>query len=269
MATETQKREFYNAIGAIAQKICRNNHYPNAVLWTCMAQAADESAYGTSKIMRNAHAYFGIKANKYWIEQAKYGGLVYDAHTKECYDGKTYVSIYDNFRAYRSMEDSVADYFDLLNYNRYKACLTKQTVRECITVIKNGGYATAPDYVNTITNNFYMKDRALIEAWRVDGNSSPAASSTQVSISYQTGRTYTLQEDMRVRLTPNGEKKLYSELTVSGKKNGVADSDGYAILKKGTIVTNKGITKVGKSSWMKIPSGYVCAISSDGKIYIK
>ena len=83
------------------------------------------------------------------------------------YDGKTYVSINACFRAYRCMEDSVRDYFDLLEYNRYKSCLTKTNVKDCITAIKAGGYATAPDYINTIHNNFYLTNKDLIESYRV------------------------------------------------------------------------------------------------------
>lgn len=170
--SQAKQIEFIKEIGPIAQAECKKRGYNNALIWTCIAQACDESAYGTSQRMRNSNAYFGIKANDYWIKQAKYGGLVYDSKTKECYDGKTHTTIYAVFRAYRSMEDSVADYFDLLNYNRYKSTLTKTTVRECITCIKAGGYATAPDYVNTICN-FYNKHKQLIEMYRVDETNMP------------------------------------------------------------------------------------------------
>lgn len=170
--SQAKQIEFIKEIGPIAQAECKKRGYGNAQIWTCIAQACDESAYGTSQRMRNSNAYFGIKANDYWIKQAKYGGLVYDSRTKECYDGKTYTSINALFRAYRNMEDSVADYFDLLEYNRYKQCLNTTTVRDCITCIKAGGYATSPTYINTICN-FYNAHKQLIEMYRTEGSNMP------------------------------------------------------------------------------------------------
>ena len=99
MATKAQQIAFIKEIGPLALKVCKDRGYGNAQIWTCIAQACNESAFGTSQRMRRSNAYFGIKANKYWIDQAKYGGLVYDSGTKECYDGKTYVSINAYFRA--------------------------------------------------------------------------------------------------------------------------------------------------------------------------
>ena len=170
--SQAKQIDFIKEIGPIAQAEAKKRGRNNAVLWTCIAQACDESAYGTSKRMRNSHAYFGIKANQYWIDQAKYGGLVYDSKTKECYDGKSYTSINALFRAYRNMEDSVADYFDLLEYNRYKQCLNATTVRDCITCIKAGGYSTAPNYVDTICE-FYTNHKQLIEMYRTEGSNMP------------------------------------------------------------------------------------------------
>ena len=49
------------------------------------------------------------------------------------------------------MEDSIKDYFDLITgLDRYKKAIHAQSPLECITAIKNGGYATSPTYINTI-----------------------------------------------------------------------------------------------------------------------
>lgn len=162
MATAAQAKAFINLIAPIAVKVCKERGYGNAQAWTCVAQACCESAYGTAAIMARANAFFGIKATKTWVQAAKYGGRVYNARTKECYDGKTYTNITACFRAYNNMEDSVRDYFDLMEASRYKASLTKSTVKECITAIKAGGYATSPTYVNTIVS-IYTKFQEQIE----------------------------------------------------------------------------------------------------------
>lgn len=127
MATAAQVKQFINTIAPIAVKVCKERGYGNAQAWTCVAQACCESAYGTATIMKNANAFFGIKASSRWVKAAKYGGKVYNAATKECYDGKTYTNIKACFRAYDNMEDSVRDYFDLIEGARYKASLTKGT----------------------------------------------------------------------------------------------------------------------------------------------
>lgn len=154
MATAAQVKQFINTIAPIAVKVCKERGYGNAQAWTCVAQACCESAYGTATIMKNANAFFGIKASSGWVKAAKYGGKVYNAATKECYDGKTYTNINACFRAYNNMEDSVRDYFDLIEGARYRASLTKDTVLEAITCIKNGGYATSPVYISTINTIF-------------------------------------------------------------------------------------------------------------------
>lgn len=166
MATQEQINSFIDTIGPIAAKVCKERGYGNAQAWTCVAQACCESAYGTSRLMKNANAFFGIKATTTWVKTAKYGGLVYSSKTKECYDGKTLVTINDTFRAYRTMEDSVRDYFDLIEMGRYKLSLKTDTVKDCITAIKNGGYATAPNYISTIMN-FYTKSQDRINRYAV------------------------------------------------------------------------------------------------------
>ena len=172
MATAAQVKQFINTIAPIAVKVCKERGYGNAQAWTCVAQACCESAYGTATIMKNANAFFGIKASSGWVKAAKYGGKVYNAATKECYDGKTYTNIRACFRAYNNMEDSVRDYFDLIECARYKASLTKGTVLEAITCIKNGGYATSPVYISTI-NTIFEKNKAEITKYTVTGKVEP------------------------------------------------------------------------------------------------
>lgn len=111
----------------------------------CIAQAALETGWGSSDIMVKAHAYFGIKAGTNWK------GKVYSSKTKECYDGISFTTITDLFRAYDSPEESVADYIDLLtNLGRYTFACNQVDPRTCIQAIWDGGYATDPDYVQQV-----------------------------------------------------------------------------------------------------------------------
>ena len=151
------KNEFIPTIAPLV--VAENNKrgkplYPSVVI----AQAICESNWGQSTIMMKANAIFGIKATSSWK------GKVYNANTKECYDGSTYTNITACFRAYDSLAESISDYFDLITKAEIyrKACVANSPL-ECITAIKNGGYATSPTYINTImsiinTNNLTKYD---------------------------------------------------------------------------------------------------------------
>lgn len=86
------------------------------------------------------------------------------------------------------------------------------------------------------------------------------------SPSYEIGRTYTTMVDhLHVRYSVWGQIKEYSQLTRDGMKH--AYSDGC--LKKGTSVTVKEIKKdETEATWVRIPSGWICAITSKGDIYL-
>ena len=90
-----------------------------------------------------------------------------------------------------------------------------------------------------------------------------------LTFDYKVGSSYTLQANMFVRKRPNGEKKTYLELTTNAKSHAVKQSDGSACLRKGTIVTCKSVEQIDSTIWLKIPSGYVCAVGENGTVYIK
>lgn len=154
----TSKQAFIDLITPLAVEECRKRGYGYPQAFTCVSQACCESAYGTSELAKNANALFGIKVNGW-------KGKVYTKVTKECYDGKTYVDVKASFRAYNSFAESVEDYFNFIEKPRYKASLTATTVKDCITAIKNGGYATSPTYVSTILT-FYERHREQMESYR-------------------------------------------------------------------------------------------------------
>lgn len=86
------------------------------------------------------------------------------------------------------------------------------------------------------------------------------------SSSYIVGQTYRTQVDhLHVRFSVWGQIKEYAQLTADGMKH--AYSDGC--LKKGTTVTVKDVKKDDAgATWVKIPSGWICAITSKGDIYL-
>lgn len=85
-------------------------------------------------------------------------------------------------------------------------------------------------------------------------------------LTYSIGETYTTRVDhLHVRYSIWGLIKGYAQLTADGMKH--AYSDGC--LKKGTTVTVKDIKKDGAgATWVRIPSGWICAITVKGEIYL-
>ena len=148
MATKAQVNDFISKLSELAIAELKKRKKAGRK-WTlpsvCIAQAALETGWGTSPLMVRANAYFGIKAGIGWT------GRVYSTRTQECYNGRDYTTITDLFRAYDTLADSVADYFDLITgLDRYKKACNQTDARTCIQAIKDGGYATSPTYVTNV-----------------------------------------------------------------------------------------------------------------------
>lgn len=225
-----------------------------------IAQAICESGWGQSKIMMKANAIFGIKATKSWT------GKVYNAKTQECYDGVNYTNITACFRAYNNLEESIADYFNLITKSsRYRKACVANSPHECITEIKNGGYATSPYYIDLIcsiieTNNLTRFDKK---------ESVDNVENSVDKPSYKINREYKLLVDLKVRSgsSINFRQKDFKELTSDGKKHAYLQEK--AVLKKGTIITCKEIIKKSNGDiWIRIPSGFVVGFYK-GEVYIK
>lgn len=86
------------------------------------------------------------------------------------------------------------------------------------------------------------------------------------ALTYSIGKTYTTRVDhLHVRFSVWGQIKEFAQLTRDGMKH--AYSDGC--LKKGTTVTVKDVKKDDAgATWVKIPSGWICAITAKGDIYL-
>ena len=148
MAAKTQVADFIDKLSklAVAEYKKRKKDGRKWVLPSvCIAQSALETGWGTSPVMVKANAYFGIKAGASWK------GRVYSTKTQECYNGRDYTTITDLFRAYDTLKDSVADYFDLITgLDRYSRACNQPDARTCIQAIKGGNYATSPTYVTNV-----------------------------------------------------------------------------------------------------------------------
>lgn len=240
MATKTQVNDFINKLSKLAIAEC-NKRTKKVLPSICIAQAAIETGWGTSKLMTKANAYFGIKATSSWK------GKVFNSATSECYDGKTYTNITACFRAYDSVAESVADYYDLITgLSRYAGAVNETNVEKCITAIKNGGYATSPTYIKNVMSivndyNLTQYDSCMILDNNGTSNNStttPTNTTPTPTNTTPTGTTYTVVAG--------------DNLTKIAKKFGTT-VDAIYQLNKGIIGNNKNLIYPGQV--FQIPTG--------------
>lgn len=133
-------------------------------------------------------------------------------------------------------------------------------------LISQSGYKSKRFWTSKVKKGYALKGytfQGFIYNPAISDGTKPNNTST-----YNVGRTYVLNANMKVRTGAGTSyrQKNFSELSVDGKKNALSGT--YAVLKKGTRVTCKKVTKSGSGTWIQIPSGWVCAIASNGTVYI-
>lgn len=133
-----------------------------------LAQFCLESGYGTTDLAEFANNLHGMKCE---LSGNTWGGSVWDGVSKygkkspEVYNGVT-VMKYSEFRKYPCCEDSIADraaYFsNAMNGSkkRYPGLVGEKDYKKAIQIIKDGSYATDPNYVTKLCK--------LIERWHLD-----------------------------------------------------------------------------------------------------
>lgn len=148
MVTAAEISLFIEMIAPLAQKAYRTLGKVKPSV--CIGMACVESAYGTSQIMKKHNAYFGQKvgtgktAVKYWSMK------FFTSSTKEEYTLGQHTTIRAAFRAYDSAEQSVFNYYELLNTSLYSKVLAASDYREQMQQIKVCGYMTSSTEVNSV-----------------------------------------------------------------------------------------------------------------------
>lgn len=206
-----------------------------------IAQAALESAWGTSGLTTKYNNLFGIKGS--------YGGNAANMATWEVYGGVTY-NITANFRAYPNWETSIKDYGVFLNVNsRYKNTLGLTDYKKQIKAIHEAGYATDPQYQSKIisiieANNLVQFDKKVLGGAAV-APSEPVE--TTPSSDKITGASYTI--------------KFGDTLSAISSRSGVNVDN----LVKWNGIKNKNVISVGQKLVLKAPTA--AGISSNSKTY--
>lgn len=251
---------FINRIGPLIKAEAEKRGYK--VCSPVIAQACCESNFGSSGLSAGYHNYFGLKCGSSWK------GKSVNMKTNEEYKPGILTTIKDNFRVYDSMEDGVKGYFDFISSKRYSNLKSATTPQQYLEMIKADGYATASKYVSTNMNFINKYNLEKFDGKNVEVTPPVVEIPTKPkSDIYTVGKAYTLQSNMYIRTEPNGEKVKFNKITLNARLHAVQDSEGNAVLKKGTRVTCKEVAEPG-AIWMRIPSGWVCAKAASGKVFI-
>ena len=128
---------FFEKYAAAAMEEQKRYGIPASVT---LAQMALESYYGQSALARQDNNYFGIKASKSWLDAGKPWSYHHDDKPNE------------KFCTFGSALESLEYHSKVLMASRYKACLqySSDDHYNWIVGIKNGGYATAGNYVSSV-----------------------------------------------------------------------------------------------------------------------
>lgn len=250
--TEAQARAFINEIAPLIVAEGKKRGY--SVYSTVIAQAIIEGACNTSGLAKPPYNnHFGLKCGPYWK------GRSVNMKTKEEYVVGSPVTIKDNFRCYGSMAECVSGYYDFISTKRYENLKTARDYNEYAQRLKFDGYATSSTYVASLCST--------VLKYGLNAYDSGTVAPVNVN-GYIIGKTYTTDANLYIRVAPNGDKIEPKSLTSNAQINAYTDDEGYSILRKGTKVTCKGIKVVNNSTWMQIPSGWICAIQNNKKYII-
>lgn len=205
-----------------------------------LAQFILECGYGKSELAQNANNCFGMKkslSGNTWSGSTWDGISVYTKKTQE-YENGEYVTITADFRKYDCVEKSIADHSAYLlgamngSKKRYEGIAGMTDYKAVVQLIKDGGYATSPTYVQNLCG--------IIERWGLTkydtANAAESPADTTVSV---TG----------LPVVPFTVKVLIPDLNYrsEGSMNGTVKGQTG----KGTFT----ITEVNSSGWGKLKSG--------------
>lgn len=158
------EEEYVEAVG----KLYTENEKKTGILASVpLAQSILESGYGQTDLAQVGNNMHGMKCSlsgNTWKGTTWNGDSFYEKDSPEVYNGKT-VMKRSQFRCYECIEDSIADHSAYLlnaangSKQRYAGLQGEKDYKKAIRIIKDGGYATDPEYVSKIEN--------IIERWEL------------------------------------------------------------------------------------------------------
>ena len=226
------------------------------------AQFILESGYGHTELATKSNNCFGMKATlsgNLWSGSSWDGTSTCEIITTEYYSGN-YVKKLDVFRKYNSINESIADHSAYLlgakrsysdseyRYQGLSGCKDEETA---IRIIKDGGYATDPEYVSKLMN--------IITKWNLNRFNAKNMSNNSKD-DYPTLPFY---------ISVNNENyKIYSKAKSDSDVVGTTRKGIFTIIK---ISNNFGLLKSysdDENGWvnLKDTNSYSITIPDNGKV---
>lgn len=230
-ATSLKDMENADIIKKIGSLFTADQKNSGVLASVSLAQFILESGYGKSELAQNANNCFGMKCS---LPGNTWGGSTWDGTSKytkktQEYENGQYVTITADFRKYSSMEQSIADHSAYLlgamngSKKRYDGLKDCTDYKKAVQIIKDGGYATSPDYVEKICN--------IIETWNLTAydaaESTGGASGTFPDVPFT---VKVIINDLNYRSEPSMSGKVKGQ-TGKGVFTIVEVKDGWGRLK--------------------------------------
>lgn len=253
---------FVNMLAPLVVENCKKYGWgiPSAIIGHALKESLKTN--GISGLASTCYNYWGMK----WRSAYDCGYKEY--HTKEQNADGTYREIISKFCKYNSVAEGVEGYFKFIEKNpRYKRVMDSKSYTEFATMLKVCGWATAHVYTESIISYVLMYDLTRFD-YVTPKTSTTQPTKTEYVNGYIKGKTYTLDANMYIRLTPQGDKVDFYSITTNAQLNAYTDKEGNSILKKGTRVTCKDVKIIGNETWIQIPSGWICGIQGTKKFVI-
>lgn len=201
-----------------------------------LAQFIVESGYGQSRLSLEANNCFGIKGypgQGTWYGSTWDGVSVYNINTNEqTASGSTYV-VYDSFRMYDCMEDSIEDHSAYLSTSmngdklRYEGIIGCTDYRKAAQIIKNGGYATAVNYVDVICS---VIERWDLTQYDVQNDGTNVTSGASVTTAVDNTSASNDKILYRVRTSwDNWQSQIGAYYVLDNAKSAADMNDGYHV----------------------------------------
>lgn len=174
------KLAYINRVAAALQGKDLKGLFPSVII----AQAILESAWGESALAKTYNNHFGMKKGS-GTNYGGWNGQTVTLKTSEVVNGQN-ITVNGVFRVYPSLGASVDDHNGLFyTLSRYKAVCSAKTPREQITAIKNGGYATATHYVDSVMNVINSNNLTRFDTMTGNGGDIMPSSATQTTKEYK------------------------------------------------------------------------------------
>lgn len=218
------KNNFVDTIGPIAQQVSsKYNILPSVMI----AQAILESNYGKSLLSQEANNIFGVKLVR--------GYASYEIETKEFDENGNAYFVKAAFSKYDSVNESINFYgYMMSNSSRYKDIVGVRDPLTAITIIKNGGYATDPEYVNKVMSVINRHDLTRFDTF----TSQNIAKNTK---NLQARDIVKVTKDVAVVVK---EEPLVEEVIQETGDNSENITKELQIIEDGSILNNKVETEV-------------------------